>query len=147
MKSSNAITAVSSQERVVALWLDKRCVIVAWLGIFLAMVTPPDGLGFSVCWLQSTTGIPCIGCGLTRSLSCALRGMFEKSWHYHPMGLPILALFLITAGQSILPGAARERVKMFLQNNARPLTRVYIVFVVTFVVFGSARALFHYFGG
>jgi len=65
--------------------LGKPCLFAAWSGLFLAAVTPPHGAGFTVCWLKASTGIPCPGCGLTRSLSCALRGMFMESWQYHPM--------------------------------------------------------------
>src|SRR6478736_844393 len=75
-------------------WLGKPSVTVAWLGLALALILSPDRFGASLCWVLDTTGLPCLGCGLTRSLSCALRGMFEQSWHYHPMGMLILALFL-----------------------------------------------------
>src|SRR5262249_17002125 len=66
------------------LWLAKPSVAAAWLGLALAFVTPPHGTGFTVCWFKNSTGLPCPGCGLTRSFSCALRGMFLESWHYHP---------------------------------------------------------------
>jgi hypothetical protein len=128
------------------LWLGKPCIIVAWLGIFLALVSPPDGLGISVCWLHSATGIPCIGCGLTRSLSCALRGMFAESWHYHPMGASILALFLFTAIQSVLPKAYRARLELFLQVNGTTFHLLYFAFVTMFVAYGVGRALLHFVG-
>lgn len=124
-----------------ALWLDKRCVFVAWVGILLAIACPPDGLGISLCWHYGATGIPCIGCGMTRSLSCALRGLFSQSWHYHPMGIPILALFLLTAAQSLLPEVWRNRLKAFIENRATAFGALYIAFVGMFVAFGSVRAL------
>ena len=40
---------------------------------------------------------------MTRSLSCGIRGMFLESWEYHPMGLFVLALFVVTAAQSLFP--------------------------------------------
>jgi len=132
---------LSSPERVSTLWLDKRCVIVAWLGIFLAVISPSDGLGVPMCWFHSATHIPCLGCGLTRSLSCALRGLFERSWHYHPMGVPILALFFATAMQGLLPQTLRFRIRAMLETHATVVVRLYVVFVATFVVFGSCRAL------
>ncbi len=130
-----------SPERVGALWLDKRCVLVAWLGILLAIISAPDGLGVPLCWFHSATHIPCLGCGLTRSLSCALRGLFERSWHYHPMGVPILTLFVATAMQSLLPQAGRSRIKRMLETRATAVVNFYLVFVAAFVVFGVCRAL------
>src|SRR5690349_13366748 len=83
-------------------WLGGPSIFAAWVGLCLAFVTPPHGTGFTVCWLNAATGVPCLGCGLTRSLSCCLRGMFRESWHYHPMGLAVLALFMAIAAASVL---------------------------------------------
>jgi hypothetical protein len=128
------------------LWLGKPCVIVAWLGLGLALACPPRGIeGIQLCWWQSATGIPCLGCGLTRSLSCGLRGMFAESWHYHPMGMLILALFLFTAIQSIMPGRWRSGLKSFLQARPRIFNVLYATFVLTFLTFGTSRALLCFF--
>src|SRR5215467_11057825 len=83
--------------RVSHLWLNPYSVFVSWFGLLMASITPPHGFGFTVCWIKSATGLPCPGCGLTRSLSCALRGMPVESWQYHPFGLLILGLFLCGA--------------------------------------------------
>lgn len=129
------------------LWLGKPCVIVAWFGLALALACPPHGIaGIQLCWWQSATGIPCLGCGLTRSLSCGVRGMFVESWHYHPMGMLILALFLFTAAQSLLPGRWRDRLKSFLEARARIFNLLYATFVLAFIAYGTSRALIHGFG-
>src|SRR5579859_5366978 len=83
-------------------WLGKTTVMAAWLGLLLAVVSPPQGSGIAVCWWKGCTGLPCPGCGLTRSLSCGLRGMFQESWNYHPLGLVILGLFVATIVISLL---------------------------------------------
>ena len=123
------------------LWLGKPCVFAAWLGLSLAILTPPHGTGFSVCWFKHCTGLPCPGCGLTRSLSCALRGMFVESWQYHPMGWLILGLFLTIATASLLPAHYRLRVESYLQLRAFAFNAIYLAFVVTFVGFGLLRGL------
>lgn len=126
------------------LWLGRHCVLAAWLGLFLAMVSPPQGLGFSVCWFKDATALPCPGCGLTRSLSCGIRGMLVESWQYHPMGLIVLALFIFTAAQSLLPRTFRDQLGRQMQARASIVHSLYLAFVITFVVFGAARALFHW---
>jgi hypothetical protein len=123
------------------LWLGKWSVVAAWLGLFLAVVTPPHGLGVQLCWFHSATGIPCPGCGMTRSLSCALRGMLVESWQFHPMGFLILALFLVTAVQSVCPRQVREKLRRFIETRALWFNGFYLLFVTTFVVYGTVRAL------
>ncbi|HWI57550.1 MAG TPA: DUF2752 domain-containing protein [Bacillota bacterium] len=129
--------------RVYDLWLGRHCVWVAWLGLLAATLSPPHGSGFLVCWVQSATGVPCPGCGLTRSLSCGLRGRFLESWHYHPMGLLILALFAFTALQSLCPKTLRDRLAQYLQSRPALFHALYLASVATFLSFGLLRGLLH----
>jgi hypothetical protein len=124
-------------------WLGKTCVIAAWLGLLLAILSPAHGSGAMLCWFQHATGLPCPGCGMTRSLSCAIRGMFHESWHYHPAGIFVLPLFLMIAGQSLLPHAVRERFACLIQSRPRFFNAVYFAFVTAFVAFGAIRAFLH----
>lgn len=124
-------------------WLGKHCVVAAWLGLALAVLSPPHGSGVALCWVETATGVPCPGCGLTRSLSCGIRGLFPASLQYHPMGLLILGLFLFTAAQSLLPAVVRRRLAGFVEARARLFNAIYRAFVVVFVGFGVARALVH----
>jgi uncharacterized protein DUF2752 len=121
-------------------WQSSLTVFVSWMGLLLAVITPPHGTGYTICWIKQCTGIDCPGCGMTRSLSCGLRGMFAESFNYHPFGLFVLALFLFTAVISLMP-SGRKRVAAIME--ARPLlfNGLYLVFVVAFVGFGGARAL------
>ena len=53
-------------------------------------------LGFnSPCALFNFTGIPCPGCGLTRSFVCCGHGLWGEAFAYHPLG-PVL--FALTIG-------------------------------------------------
>jgi len=134
------VQKLNSPERVFQRWQGFWTVCVAWLGLFLAAITPPHGTGTTICWFKQCTGIDCIGCGLTRSLSCGLRGMFAESFGYHPFGLFILALFLFTAVTSLAP-SARKRIAAVME--ARPIlfNALYLTFVVAFVGFGTVRGL------
>ena len=121
-------------------WLGRPGIVASWAGLLLALFTPPQGTGFTVCWLKAGTGLPCPGCGLTRSPSCGLRGMFAESWHYHPMGLLILGFFVAVAAASLVPGL-RNYFTAFIESRSRLFTLVYVGFVVAFVGFGLVRAL------
>ena len=126
------------------LWLGRYSIWAAWLGLALALISPPDGMkGIELCLLHASTGISCPGCGLTRSLSCALRGMCFESWNYHPFGLFILALFILTAMQSLLPRNSRGRIAEYIQMRAVIFNSLYLVFVTSFVGYGTMRSLVH----
>ena len=122
-----------------ARWLGKYCTVAAWLGLALAIATPPHGTSFSICWFKNCTGLPCPGCGLTRSFSCGLRGMFLESLHYHPMGLLILFLLISIALVSLLPPVLKQRLADFIASRAFAFNSAYVAFVLCFIVFGITR--------
>ena len=48
----------------------------------------------SICMLKNTTGVPCPGCGLTRSIVAAVDGDWRESFTYHRLG-PLVVGFLV----------------------------------------------------
>jgi hypothetical protein len=51
---------------------------------------------YNVCFVKRTFGIPCPGCGLTRSFKNLFLLDFKKAIHYHPLFfLPILIMVII----------------------------------------------------
>ncbi len=127
------------------LFLGKASLLVAWAGLIVTAFSPPLGLGISLCWFEGATGVPCPGCGLMRSLSCGLRGLWGQSWHFHPFGLLVLGVFIFTAGQSLLPRVRREAVARFVEHHSVAFSALYVLFVIAFLGFGALRALFHLF--
>ena len=122
-------------------WLGKIPSRVAWLGLLVAIICPPHGTGIPLCWFKTWTGLPCPGCGLTRSLSCGVRGMFAESWHYHPFGLVILGFFLGAALVSICPPAWQTRLARRMEPHALSINAVYLTLVLAFLAFGLTRLL------
>ena len=129
-----------SPENIHRRWMNKYTVGAAWLGLLLAILSPPQGNGILVCWMKASTNLPCPGCGLTRSLSCAMRGMFLESWQYHPMGLLILLFFLAIATASLLSTARQQRLADYMRSKAIIFNSLFLAFVATFLSFGLARA-------
>ena len=65
-------------------------------------------LGFplpTLCWFKLTTGIPCAGCGLTRSVALLLHGHPEASLAIHPFGSVAVALALFQLPPRLARGA------------------------------------------
>lgn len=70
----------------------------AELGWFMAITAilvlsvvwhPLDDGGFVICLMRRATGLPCPGCGLTRSFCALAKGEVARSAHFHPFG-PVL---------------------------------------------------------
>lgn len=54
-------------------------------------------LGHGVCPSRELLGLPCPGCGLTRSILLILQGRFRESWQLQPFGYAWLALAAVFA--------------------------------------------------
>lgn len=52
-------------------------------------------LGHGLCPSRELLGLPCPGCGLTRSILLIFRGRFEESWRLQPFGSAWLALAVV----------------------------------------------------
>lgn len=69
------------------------------LGAAVGTVLDPATIeqGPVICPFRLLTGLPCPGCGLTRSWVYAWHGDVGASWAAHPFGPPLLVLVLVLA--------------------------------------------------
>ena len=69
------------------------------VGLLIAAVVVAGAglLGHGVCPSREILGLPCPGCGLTRSILLILRGHFRESWQLQPFGYAWLALAAVFA--------------------------------------------------
>lgn len=87
-----------------------------WLSLIgggAAFFIPVGHFDVSLCFFYNFSGVPCPGCGLTRSVHFALHGGWLHAFYYHPFGLlasVLIAFFVVTAFWR-LPGRLFERVK------------------------------------
>ncbi|HVP09746.1 MAG TPA: DUF2752 domain-containing protein, partial [Phycisphaerae bacterium] len=102
----------------------------------VAIVHPPHGLDLPICWWKTTTGLPCPGCGLMRSLSCTIRGMFGPAWQYNPFGPVWLAVASGGAAVRLLSARGQRRVRAWVSRHDQVLGTVYAGFVTAFLVYG-----------
>lgn len=65
-------------------------VLSAMFIISFILVPPYEGKstleGWIGCPIKAMTGIPCPGCGITRSFTCISHGSLLESLYYHPIG-------------------------------------------------------------
>jgi hypothetical protein len=55
--------------------------------LLAAVLLPPDGASLPICPSRLLTGIPCPGCGLTRSVTSLAHADFRRGWLYNPFGI------------------------------------------------------------
>lgn len=107
--------------------------------MLLAAALPPDGAGVPLCWFRGLTGLPCPGCGLTRSFSSIFHLHFAQALDYHPFGFLLLPLLLIVAAQMFLPLGFRQSAESFIRRRQTAVRLGYMALIYGFVAFGSLR--------
>jgi uncharacterized protein DUF2752 len=107
--------------------------------VLLAAALPSHGAGVPLCLFRSVTGLPCPGCGLTRSFSCILHGDFARGYDYHPFGYVLLPLFIMAAFTLFIPSVYRSKLENLVRSRQSQLRRVYLTFIYGFIAFGSVR--------
>ncbi|MCB2155883.1 DUF2752 domain-containing protein [bacterium] len=106
-----------------------------------AFILSPTGSGPSMCTLQRATGLPCPGCGLTRSVTSFLHGHFSWAWHYHPFG-PIIALFFVFLTiLAVLPKRYREPIMQWLEKRDAVVAWIFMVVLIAMVAYGIIRLI------
>lgn len=63
----------------------------------------------SLCAFYTMTGLPCPGCGITRSVVCCCHLRFVEGFTYHPLGPIVTAWLLLAVLQRFFPVSWRER--------------------------------------
>ena len=71
------------------------------IGIYMSLV---NVIFRAFCPMVIVTGLPCPGCGMTRSVIYLLTGHVSESIHIHPMGIVVVCLFLYFAWNRYIIG-------------------------------------------
>ena len=112
---------------------------VAALLVTLSLALPVAGVDLPLCWFKALTGLPCVGCGLTRSVTALAQLRLAEAVHFHPFGPLVYALAALLVGQLALGRRRRVRVARFLLRHDARLRLAYFGLVGAFLTFGVAR--------
>lgn len=107
--------------------------------LVLSFFLPVDGLGVDLCWFKGLFGLPCPGCGLTRSLTNVSHLDLGRALAYHPFGPLIWTLVVFLAVAGLAGPTRRARMAAFLDRHASGARVAYLGFVYAFVAFGVFR--------
>ena len=89
--------------------------LIAALAIARLLPLPQNGTiaGMpALCPFKNVTGLPCPGCGLTRSVVYAAHGQWQQAFTYHPFGL----LFFAGLGLGLLAAVISLRYPLNIMN-------------------------------
>ena len=90
----------------------------------------------SFCPFYNLTGLPCPGCGLTRSFVCLGHGQWQASLHWHPLGWLI---FLVLVCLWLRNGIYWLRGVTLIPMSPRTMNRLSYVGLIVLLAFGAAR--------
>jgi len=98
------------------------------------------GLSGWPCPFRSTLGLPCPGCGLSRSLAYLLKGNWNEALHAHAFAPVIFTGFIIMAGLSLLPKKYYSRAVKTIEKYEKASGFVPIL-LVTMMLYWGARLI------
>ena len=126
---------------VIASILRERMVVLGLAVIsILHVVLTFLGLPGWECPLLQTTGIPCPGCGLSRSMVLFLTGKWKESLALHLFGPFFLFLIVSTGIIAVLPSRYRTSVVNKIQV-IEERTGVSAVFLISLILYWCLRML------
>ena len=112
--------------------------------LLAAFFWQPSDNGIILCYFRGLTGLPCPGCGMTRSLCAIAKGQILRSVQYHPLG-PLV--FLIAVGLWIRAIAElvyqKTAIIVLSEKTKRRLIPIAIIFIVLFWVYRIIDTLSH----
>ena len=112
------------------------------IGLLAALAWHPShGLNIQLCPIMDALGVPCPGCGLTRSMSCSLRGLWTEAWQYHPWGPVFLAYLMGAIIVCLVPLDSRIGQAFAVVRRLRVTHVACCAGTAGFVAFGIARAV------
>jgi hypothetical protein len=90
------------------------------------------------CGFHAMTGLPCPGCGLTRSVMALFQGHVTDSFLLHPFGPPLLAALIVALVAGVLPAPARHRLARAIET-VEAKTGITLLALVVFMLMWTLR--------
>lgn len=101
----------------------------------------PGSAGESVetCGMVLQFGVPCPGCGMTRGVSCVVKGHWWSAFQYNIFAFPVALLLIIGSSLLFLPATARGRFEAYINERPNFWLYLYIGVIVLFFLYGALR--------
>ncbi|MBN2433056.1 MAG: DUF2752 domain-containing protein [Acidobacteria bacterium] len=123
------------RKKIFSLALTTAVALVLLLSYFLQ---PYTDNGPTLCLFRQWTGLPCPGCGLTRSFCAISHGHFADAWSFNPFGYLFYALavlFLILTPLAYFFAGLEEAILA----RSHLITRALLGLLAAMYIYGFAR--------
>ncbi|MCC6334823.1 MAG: DUF2752 domain-containing protein [Myxococcales bacterium] len=114
----------------------RRFALLIFLGSFFFPLT---GLSVDLCPLHQATGLPCPGCGMTRSLAALTQGDFSTAAGLNPFGFLVWPVLAVLAVLALVPARGVQRLAQRLDVYGPLLTRAFHLVLAALLGFGALR--------
>ena len=108
--------------------------LIAAGGLAFAAVAAFTAVPLPPCPFRLLTGLPCPGCGMTRSLSAMLHGNLALSFRYHPLGPVLFAGAVACLALPLLHPATVHRLQRALPRQEVVAATVVGLFLLVWLV-------------
>jgi hypothetical protein len=109
-----------------------------------AFIWQPSDNGIILCYFRALTGLPCPGCGLTRSLCAIAKGGMLRSFQYHIFGPLVFLIAVGFWGRAIAELIYHKTVTILISERIkRRLIPLFIIFLCLFWCFRIGYTLTH----
>ena len=117
-----------------------RPLMIAAAAMFVAaFFLPPHGMESGPkCLFKEVTEVPCLGCGMTRGVTCAAQGRIGDAVQYNAFALLLWPFIVVLAMGGFIPPLGR-RMLQFVRDHRPAVSRVFWTVGILYAAFGIAR--------
>jgi hypothetical protein len=116
-------------------WASVACLAV----VVLALVLPRNGPGIPLCQFKRVTGLPCFGCGLTRSFIGMAHLDVARAGFFNPLGVVLFPMVALVALLLPAPARARDRLARWAEGHSRQVDLAGWMLLGGFILNGIGR--------
>ncbi|MEW5742206.1 MAG: DUF2752 domain-containing protein [Myxococcota bacterium] len=107
--------------------------------LLISAVFPLTGLSVDICPLHRATGLPCPGCGMTRSLAALTQGDFSAAAGLNPFAFLVWPVLVVLALLALAPAPLIQSIERRLDVHGPLLTRSFHLALAALLGFGALR--------
>lgn len=119
--------------------ISRPLMIIAAVVLTATFFLPPHGLGISGCFFKDLTKAPCMGCGMTRAVTCVSHGRLDEAWSYHPFVFLLWPAVVLLAAGGLISPFGRWLTRVFIPRHRALVSLVFWGVGAAYLIFGVVR--------